>query len=122
MVLYIYIYNSLAGMYIGSSMAGKPENAIINLKAVVDKTKNEVIFIESNSDFVDVLLSFLTIPLGTIIKLARNQSLPSGMNCINNLHGSVESMDDKYFNFPSHEAGKGLTLSPKILLNFTSWT
>ncbi|XP_068309606.1 uncharacterized protein [Pyrus communis] len=65
----------------------------INLKALVDKRSNKVIFIESDHAFVDVLLSFLTIPLGTIIKLGREHSVPVEIGCINNLYSSVEEID-----------------------------
>ncbi|PON62780.1 hypothetical protein TorRG33x02_277960 [Trema orientale] len=92
-------------------MAYKHETCFI-LKAMVDKKHNKVIFVESNYDFVDVLLSFLTIPLGTIISLARKQSVPIGMNPLNNLYKSVEAMDVNYFNFPD-EARKRLLFSPQ---------
>ncbi|PON70862.1 hypothetical protein PanWU01x14_078880 [Parasponia andersonii] len=92
-------------------MAYKHETWFI-LKAMVDKKNNKVIFVESNSDFVDVLLSFLTIPLGTIISLARKQSVPIGMNPLNNLYKSVEAMDVKNFNFPD-ESRNRLLLSPQ---------
>lgn len=42
----------------------------ISLKALVDKASKKVIFIESGNEFVDVLFSFLTIPMATIIKCA----------------------------------------------------
>nr|XP_018680340.1 PREDICTED: uncharacterized protein LOC103983416 [Musa acuminata subsp. malaccensis] len=35
-------------------------------KLFVDKAKKRVTFVESDKDFVDVLLSFLTLPNGTI--------------------------------------------------------
>ena len=47
-------------------MADTPDNSF-NLKPVVDEKKNKIIFIESNADFVDVLLSFSTILLGNIM-------------------------------------------------------
>ncbi|KAM0996087.1 hypothetical protein ACFX13_006201 [Malus domestica] len=65
----------------------------INLKALVDKGSNKVIFIESDSAFVDVLVSFLTIPLGTILKLGREHSAPMEIGCMNNLYSSVEEID-----------------------------
>ncbi|XP_068339721.1 uncharacterized protein [Pyrus communis] len=65
----------------------------INLKALVDKGSNKIIFIESGNAFIDVLLSFLTIPLGTIIKLGRKHSAPVEIGCMNNLYSSVEEID-----------------------------
>ncbi|KAJ9172446.1 hypothetical protein P3X46_015683 [Hevea brasiliensis] len=67
----------------------------IKLKAVIDKEKNRVILAESEGDFIDVLLSFLTMPMGTIIRLTRTQ-LPS-IGCMNNLYASVENLDVRRF-------------------------
>ncbi|XP_068339553.1 uncharacterized protein [Pyrus communis] len=69
----------------------------ISLKALVDKEHNQIMFIESGNDFIDVLLSFLTIPMGTIIRLAPNQSEPLEIGCMKNLYASVENMDVKHF-------------------------
>ncbi|KAG8662999.1 hypothetical protein MANES_01G165900v8 [Manihot esculenta] len=63
----------------------------IKLKAVIDKEKNRVILSELDSDFIDVLLSFLTMPMGTIIKLTHSQ-LPT-LGCMNNLYASVKNLD-----------------------------
>ncbi|KAK9940679.1 hypothetical protein M0R45_017326 [Rubus argutus] len=71
------------------SMA-ESQNSLI-LKALVAKGSNEVIYIESHSEFVDVLLSFLTIPMGTIISLGRNRAVPFGIGCMKNLYESVEA-------------------------------
>ncbi|KAM1226789.1 hypothetical protein ACFX13_006210 [Malus domestica] len=69
----------------------------ISLKALVDKERNQIMFVESGNDFIDVLLSFLTIPMGTIIRLAPNQSEPLEIGCMKNLYASVENMDVKHF-------------------------
>ncbi|KAF3454604.1 hypothetical protein FNV43_RR05052 [Rhamnella rubrinervis] len=84
----------------------------IKLKALVDKEKNRVIFAEADDDLVDILFSFLTIPIGTIIRLARNKSVVgmAGMGCMNNLYTSAENIDDK--NFKSR-AFKQMLLTPR---------
>ena len=41
----------------------------ISLKLLVHKEKNQILYAESDKDFVDVLFSFLTLPIGTIIRL-----------------------------------------------------
>lgn len=38
-------------------------------KALADKANNRVIFAESNEDLIDVPFSFLTTPMGTIVRL-----------------------------------------------------
>ncbi|KAK3206416.1 hypothetical protein Dsin_020462 [Dipteronia sinensis] len=88
-------------------MAEKPVESI-SLKALVDKENNRVIFAEANEDFVDILLSFLTMPVGTIIRLIRSSSRGGGssssssnplqtlgIGCMNNLYGSLENLDVK---------------------------
>lgn len=66
----------------------------ISLKVFVNKTKNCVAFVESELDFVDVLLSFLTLPVGTVIRLLNKQS---SLGCFDKLYESVKQLDKKYF-------------------------
>ncbi|KAF8394964.1 hypothetical protein HHK36_018903 [Tetracentron sinense] len=68
----------------------------ISLKILVDKKKDRVIFAESNGDFVDILLSFLTMPIGTIIRLTRSQPFAAEIGCMNNLYESVDKLDVQY--------------------------
>ena len=82
----------------------------ISLKALVDKASNKVIFIEADNDFVDVLFSFLTIPMGTIVKLASKQSAPLKIGCMNNLYESVANIDAQHF---ENEAFREMLLCPK---------
>lgn len=67
-------------------MADKTVKNIISLQAVVDKGSNKIIFVESDKDFIDVLLSFLTIPMITIV---RHDTKHSVSRCMNNLSASV---------------------------------
>jgi hypothetical protein len=41
----------------------------IPLKILVDKQRNKVVFVEATKEFIDTLFSFLSLPLGTIIRL-----------------------------------------------------
>ncbi|PQP94319.1 uncharacterized protein Pyn_00412 [Prunus yedoensis var. nudiflora] len=77
-------------------MADKSTNNI-ELKVLVDRGSNKVIFIEPENDFLDVLFSFMTIPMGTIIRLARKHSDPVVIGCMNNLYTSVENIDEQKF-------------------------
>lgn len=83
--------------------------ATISLKASVDKKNNRVVFVESDELFVDILFSFLTMPMGTIIHLISNLSPTNGIVCMNNLYKSVENIDVKYFRT---EACKDMLLHP----------
>lgn len=77
-------------------MAGEVPKRI-SLKLLVDKVNNRVIFAEANSDFVDVLFSFLTLPVGTVIGLLSRQSQQLELGCMYNLYKSVENMDEEHF-------------------------
>lgn len=85
------------------SKAPKP----IELKLSIDKIKNRVIFAESNKDFVDVLLSFLTLPMGTIVRLACKNS---GIGSMDELYKSVEAFDEENF---QTKASKTMLLKPR---------
>ncbi|KAG6483712.1 hypothetical protein ZIOFF_060364 [Zingiber officinale] len=65
----------------------------ITLKVFVNKTKNCVAFVDSGLDFVDVLLSFLTMPVGTVVRLLNRQS---SLGCFDKIYQSVEQLDEKY--------------------------
>ena len=60
-------------MVANSTPLGKQEYTI-PLEVLVDKEKNNVVFAVAGKDFVDVLLSFLTLPLGTIAKTVAKES------------------------------------------------
>lgn len=56
----------------------------VHLRFLVDKQKYKVIFPEADKDFVDILFSFLTLPLGTIVTLL-NKCLDSSPTKIGSL-------------------------------------
>ncbi|XVF05397.1 hypothetical protein REPUB_Repub05bG0168500 [Reevesia pubescens] len=82
----------------------------ISLKAVVDKTNDRVVFVESDEKFVDILFSFLTMPMGTTVRLTRNRPPTRSIGCMNNLYNSVEILDKRYFRT---EACKTMLLYPR---------
>ncbi|KAM1167333.1 hypothetical protein TB2_028898 [Malus domestica] len=65
---------------------------VITLKALVDRGSNKVIFVESDGDFIDVLFSFLTMPMGRIVTLAEC-SVPVEIGCMRNLYQSIMKFD-----------------------------
>lgn len=67
---------------------------MIQVKFVVDKEERKVVFGESGKEFVDVLLSFLTLPLGTVVRLLGKQS---SLGCFDGLYKSVENLDIAHF-------------------------
>ncbi|VAH10819.1 unnamed protein product [Triticum turgidum subsp. durum] len=66
----------------------------VAVKLFIDKEKKRVLFAESDKDFVDILFSFLTLPLGTIVRLFNKQSQ---IGCLDELYRSVESLGEDHF-------------------------
>ncbi|XXG62173.1 hypothetical protein AAC387_Pa05g0593 [Persea americana] len=79
----------------------------MSLTLLVDKERNRVIYAESGKDFVETLLSFLTLPLGTVIKLSGKQS---NMGSLTMLYESLEDLDSEFLNT---KACKDMLLHPK---------
>ncbi|KAK8952012.1 hypothetical protein KSP39_PZI004850 [Platanthera zijinensis] len=76
----------------------------VKLNLIVDKSCNRVIFAESDEHFVDFLLSFLTLPLGSILRLTKQS-----MGSMNKLLESAETLDSVCF---STEACRSMLLCP----------
>ncbi|PKU79681.1 uncharacterized protein LOC110116322 [Dendrobium catenatum] len=79
----------------------------INLRLLVDKEQKRVVFAEAGSDFINVLFSFLTLPLGSIVRLLEKQT---DLGSLDNLYESVEQLDVKYL---QSEACKEMLLKPR---------
>jgi hypothetical protein len=85
------------------------------LTLLVDKEKNRVVLAETSGDIVDILFGFLTLPLGTIIRIvSKNQhddepSQQETIGCIKNLYKSVENFSDRFFR---HSECKAMLLYP----------
>ncbi|MCH85602.1 DUF674 family protein, partial [Trifolium medium] len=70
----------------------------VPLKLLVNKETNKVLFAEAGKDFVDILFSFLTLPLGTIARLLPKESnMESGIGSLNSIYQSVENLNVDYF-------------------------
>jgi len=90
---------------------GTQADVQVSLKLVVNKETNKVLFAEAEKDFVDVLCSFLTLPLGTIARLVENESTmgPVTIGSLNSLYHSVAALDN---NFLYH---KQILLHPRYM-------
>ncbi|XP_061336654.1 uncharacterized protein LOC133283756 [Gastrolobium bilobum] len=65
----------------------------MEVKLVRSKSQKKIIFAEAKEDFVDFMFSFLTIPLGSIVKLLGGYS---SVGCVDNLYKSVETLDSSW--------------------------
>ncbi|XP_044505237.1 uncharacterized protein LOC123225369 [Mangifera indica] len=88
----------------------KGETNGVSLRGLVDKKKNKIVFVESDKDFIDILFSFLTMPMGTVIRLIRKQPPRLGIGCLKNLYESVENLGVLQF---QTAACKNMLLYPK---------
>ncbi|KAJ6818795.1 uncharacterized protein M6B38_131620 [Iris pallida] len=79
----------------------------ITVKLLVDKERSRVVYAEADKDFLDILFSFLTLPLSTIVKILNKQST---LGCMDNLYESVEKLDIQYL---QTEACKTMLLHPR---------
>ncbi|EMS53562.1 hypothetical protein TRIUR3_15249 [Triticum urartu] len=61
----------------------------IKIKLAVDRSRNRVLFADAGSDFIDVLLSFLTLPLSAVQFCAA-----SSPGCLSNLCDSVSRLTE----------------------------
>jgi hypothetical protein len=72
----------------------KTHKQLVSLKLLVNTETNKVLFAEADKDFVDILCSFLTLPLGTIARLIQKESNigPITIGCLNSLNQSAENL------------------------------
>ncbi|WOG82574.1 hypothetical protein DCAR_0101739 [Daucus carota subsp. sativus] len=82
------------------------ESHSVSLKLLVDRMQSEVVFAEANHDFVDILFSFMTIPVSTVLKLTGDQTF----SCMNNLCASVKNADE---NLLLHKSCREVLLHPR---------
>lgn len=69
------------------------------LKVMINKQKSKVLFEEANSDVVDVLLSFLTLPLGKVVKMLEKHYGNEApiVGSITTLYRGLVNLDSSHF-------------------------
>ncbi|BBH04691.1 hypothetical protein Prudu_015894 [Prunus dulcis] len=103
-------------IHIESQMFGDPmdgdEEGKISVKLVVSKSKKMVCYAEAGEDFVSLLFSFLTLPLGFILKNMKDGSL---RGCISHLYKTIRDLDGQYMISNHHNE---MILDPKLVPGF----
>ncbi|KAL9145081.1 hypothetical protein ABFS82_13G015900 [Erythranthe guttata] len=92
-------------MYYGNY---KPAGNQFTLKVMINKQKTKVLFAAIDSDFADVLLSFLTLPLGTIARILKKHGRTIG--CLTALYSGLENLGTGYF---GTDVCKQMLLNPR---------
>ncbi|KAH6785641.1 hypothetical protein C2S51_038096 [Perilla frutescens var. frutescens] len=89
----------------------KAEEMKLHIKVVMNEQKTKVLFAEAGSDFTDVLLSFLLLPLGTILKVMEKQYGDKApvIGSLSTLYNGVVNLDNIHF---QSEAAKQSLLFP----------
>ncbi|ESQ37323.1 hypothetical protein EUTSA_v10002899mg [Eutrema salsugineum] len=95
-------------------MANSAVKPKFTLRLLIDEEKNRVVLAEAGKDFVDVLCSLLTLPMGTIVRLLEKHQAPqsSVVGCFHNLYKSVSDMNVDNF---ENQARKNLLLYPRSI-------
>lgn len=88
----------------------------INVKLYLSAENDKVVYAEAGKDLVDLLFSFLTFPLGSVIKLLGKHS---SMGCIDNLYSSAELLSSD-FGYMKSEDCKNMLLAPMLPPHFGS--
>lgn len=97
------------------NMFGDPSNEVeekIPVKLMVSKSRKIICYAEARADFVNLLFSFLTIPLGFVVKNTQEGSLEG---CIDQLWKSVKDLDQQYLRSNYHQE---MLLNPKLFPGF----
>lgn len=83
----------------------------VQLKVFIDKQKNKVMFAEADEDFVEILFSSLTLPLGTIAKLLTKHTdlNDTKVESLTSLYNSVVNLNVEHF---TNEHCKEVLISP----------
>ncbi|XP_056860116.1 uncharacterized protein LOC108841144 [Raphanus sativus] len=92
-----------------ANSAAKPK---FSLRLLIDEEKNKVVLAEAGKDFVDVLCSILTLPMGTIVRLLEKHQTPQSpiVGCFHKLYKSVSDMSVDHF---ETKACKNLLMYPR---------
>ncbi|CAH9081941.1 unnamed protein product [Cuscuta epithymum] len=95
-------------------VAVKKEPVVVPLKLLIDEKNNRVLAAEANKDFVEILFSFLTFPMGTIIRLitsAKDEPTASvTIGCMNKLYTGIQNLSSEYW---QTEYCKNMLLNPR---------
>ncbi|PQQ06509.1 uncharacterized protein Pyn_06527 [Prunus yedoensis var. nudiflora] len=105
------ILTSIESLLLGDIMNEEEEEKIV-VKLRVSVSKDIVCYAEAGEDFANLLLSFLTVPHGFILKHLRDNSFKG---CIDQLYNSVQDLDEQHLKSNYH---KEILLSPKIYPEF----
>ncbi|XP_048140274.1 uncharacterized protein LOC125316304 [Rhodamnia argentea] len=74
----------------------------LQLKLVIDKSKQRMVFAEAGKDFVDFLFHVHTLPIATLTHILAGKA-DSVDGSLGNLNKSIEDLQDVHFMMPDHK-------------------
>ncbi|KAL7086718.1 hypothetical protein ACP275_13G017800 [Erythranthe tilingii] len=86
------------------------EEFVFNLRYMTSKYKSKVLFAEATSNFVDILLSFLTMPLGTIVSVLKEFYEKVSIGSLTSLYDGLSDLHNDHF---LTEGCKKMLLNPR---------
>ena len=89
------------------------EEQNIYVKLIVSKSRKMVFCAEAKKDFINLLFSFLTVPLGHMVKKTGGGS---SRGCIDNLYKSVQDLDEQCF---KSNNCKEILVNPRVAPGFS---
>ncbi|GKA67094.1 hypothetical protein Tco_0766902 [Tanacetum coccineum] len=89
-----------------------PKEPKISLKVMVHKAKNRAIYAVVDSSFVDILFSFMTLPLGTIVKIL-GKCTDQKVQALGSLKNLYQSLTDLPANYLVTAESKHMLLNPR---------
>ncbi|CAN1234155.1 hypothetical protein LINPERPRIM_LOCUS4135 [Linum perenne] len=90
----------------------------VSLKLLIDEQTQKVVYAEAGKEFVDFLLTILSLPLGTVTMLLSKTNM---VGCLGSMYQSIETLDDSYIIKSIHQS-KDSILNPKRLYSPTTNT
>ena len=89
-----------------------PKEAKISLKVMVHKAKNRAIYAEADSSFVDILFSFMTLPLATLVRVL-GKCPDHKVQALWSLKNLYQSLTDLPANYLATDESKHMLLNPR---------
>ncbi|XP_028770560.1 uncharacterized protein LOC114727934 isoform X5 [Neltuma alba] len=84
------LVNSETPFKITDERRGRESTGTMKMKVLISKSKSKILFAQVGEDFVDQLLSFLTLPLGAVERVLEGNS---GLVCVDKLYTSLNNFD-----------------------------
>ncbi|CAN1176259.1 hypothetical protein LINPERHAP2_LOCUS32446 [Linum perenne] len=81
----------------------------VSLKLLIDKQTRKVVYAEAGKEFVDFLVTILSLPLGTVTTLLSKNDM---IGCLGSLYKSIEDLNDLYIIQSTTQSKKSI-LNPR---------